>query len=116
MKKKKSRGFSEIVISGEGGVSLFEGVLNDLDFPETLIIAKSIYFFHDEAPCFIHRSAVVSRLASELELMLEQNPDLSIEQAEEACPGYFAEYPGASRIRIRIPAGTDPQGLRSGKT
>ena len=106
MKKKRPPGFSEIGITDERGASLFEGALNDLDFPEKLIIAKSIYFFHDEAPCFIHRSAVVSRLVSELELALEKNPELSITQLEETCPCYLEGYPGASRVRLKAPAGS----------
>lgn len=38
-----------------------------LPFKEQMIISKSIEFFSDPEPCFIHRSAVMKRLMAEME-------------------------------------------------
>ncbi len=46
---------------------LYQGPWNDLPLAEELIIAKSIEFFDDANPCFIHRDAVRVRLLAELE-------------------------------------------------
>jgi hypothetical protein len=58
-------------------------------------------FFRDPEPCFIHRSAVVSRLVAELDLLLKERPDLSIEELEKSCPAYLGEYAGARRLRLK---------------
>ena len=40
--------------------------IEDIPFAEDLIIEKSILFFSDPAPCFIHRGAVMTRLHGEI--------------------------------------------------
>ncbi|MEA4890054.1 MAG: hypothetical protein VB070_11380 [Clostridiaceae bacterium] len=40
--------------------------LIDLPVDESVMIKKSMEFFHDPAPCMIHRSAVLNRLYAEL--------------------------------------------------
>jgi len=49
------------------GEMLFEGRLTSLPLDESIIIKKSIEFFNDDSPCFIHRSALAKRLYFELE-------------------------------------------------
>jgi hypothetical protein len=88
------------ILDGEGR-PVFDGPLRDLRFPEKLIIRKSIEFFRDPDPCFIHRSAVVSRLVAELDLLLREEPELSLEELEKSCPDYLGEYAGARRLRIK---------------
>jgi hypothetical protein len=88
------------ILDGEG-TPIFEGPLQGLCFPEKLIIGKSMEFFRDPEPCFIHRSAVVSRLVAEIDLLLRKQPELSIEALEESCPAYLGEYSGARRLRIK---------------
>jgi hypothetical protein len=100
-KKGMNAGFAEISILDGKGVSLFEGSLSDISFSEKLIVSKSIQFFHDPDPCFIHRSAVVVRLISELDLLLRASPEISIEQLEETSLGYLGEYGGAKYIRAK---------------
>ena len=45
---------------------LFSGELMDLPLKDEWIIKKSIEFFNDPEPCFIHRSAVTIRLLDEI--------------------------------------------------
>ena len=54
---------------------VYEGRLKDMPFKETVLVEKSIYFFDDPEPCFIHRDAVRVRLTEELhqELLRENN-------------------------------------------
>ena len=45
---------------------LFNGDISDLPLKDEWIIKKSIEFFNDPEPCFIHRSAVTVRLLNEV--------------------------------------------------
>lgn len=54
-------------IFNPSGEELFFGTVTSLPLSDELIIKKSMEFFNDEAPCFIHRSAVLKRLYLELE-------------------------------------------------
>jgi cold shock CspA family protein len=97
-KPKKEEVFAHIRLVGGEGKILYEGALNGLRFPENLIIAKSIYFFNDREPCFIHRSAVAARLFGELNLLLEQKRKITAAELRESSPGYLDEYPGLEYI------------------
>lgn len=57
----------KLILTDNAGVQLFEGNLTSLPLNESLIITKSIEFFNDDSPCFIHRSAIAKRLYLELE-------------------------------------------------
>jgi hypothetical protein len=94
----KKGAFIVVRLTSPEGTILYEGPLNELKFPEKLIIAKSIYFFNDDEPCFIHRSAVAARLFGELNKLLEQKARLSAFELQEASPGYLDEYPGFEYI------------------
>ena len=50
-----------------GGVEAFRAPLIEIPIREEVIIEKSIEFFDDSEPCYIHRGAVVTRLAGEIE-------------------------------------------------
>jgi hypothetical protein len=93
--------FPHVRILDGQGTPIFDGPLGDLRFPEKLIVEKSVEFFRDPEPCFIHRSAVASRLVAELDLLLGEQPELSIEALEESCPGYLGEYAGARLLRLK---------------
>lgn len=55
---------------------LYEDLLKDIPIKEEIIIKKSIYFFDDPDPCFIHRGAVQVRLTEELhQELLSLNTD-----------------------------------------
>jgi hypothetical protein len=58
---------NKIKLLGENNQVIFKGTVNLLPLDEKLIIQKSKQFFNDSEPCFIHRSAVMKRLYSELE-------------------------------------------------
>lgn len=93
--------FPDVQILDGQGASIYDGPLQGLRFPEKLIIGKSIEFFHDPEPCFIHRSAVASRLVGEIDLLLRKQPELFVETLEESCPAYLGEYAGARRLRLK---------------
>lgn len=54
---------------------LYEGPLKDLPLKESVIIEKSIHFFDDPEPCYIHRGAVRARLVTELQQELASRQD-----------------------------------------
>ncbi len=53
------------------GTLLFTGELTALPIKEAIIIQKSIEFFNDHQPCYIHRGAVTVRLLAEIENYIE---------------------------------------------
>ena len=57
---------------------LFAGDLMDLPLKDEWIIKKSIEFFNDPEPCFIHRGAVTIRLLNEIwgEHYIERDADV----------------------------------------
>lgn len=63
--KKKTPDQPSVCIRS-GDQLLYEGFLREIPIKESIIIEKSIYFFDDPEPCFIHRNAVIVRLVSEL--------------------------------------------------
>ncbi len=54
-----------------GGVKVFHGAVKDLPLQEEVVIKKSIEFYDDPEPCFIHRGAVMTRLYEELSQFFE---------------------------------------------
>ncbi len=64
--KKKSPAQPSISIRSREQL-LYEGLLRDVPLKEAVIIEKSIRFFDDPEPCFIHRNAVRVRLISEIQ-------------------------------------------------
>jgi hypothetical protein len=85
---------------GRDGSVLFEGALNTLSFPEKLVIEKSILFFNDEEPCYIHRGAVAARLFGELNLLLEKQHKITLAELSETCAGYLDGYADAAYIEV----------------
>lgn len=63
--KKKSPPLPSVCIRSKNGI-LFEGLLKEIPIKESVIIEKSIHFFDDPEPCFIHRNAVRVRLIQEI--------------------------------------------------
>ena len=65
-KNKKSQSqLPSVSIHGPKGI-LYEGLLKDIPLKDSIIIQKSIHFFNDPEPCYIHRGAVRVRLTHEL--------------------------------------------------
>ena len=74
----------------------------ELPIPKNVIIEKSIYFFDDPSPCFIHRGAVVVRLAEELKRYLEEkNEPVSVSSLPEEIRSHFDFEKEASYIAYR---------------
>ena len=65
--KKKLR------IEAFGDKVIFDAPLLDFPVDNSFVIEKSIEYFNDPEPCFIHRSAVVTRLVYELDDFITQN-------------------------------------------
>jgi hypothetical protein len=62
----------ELFLYGKDDVLLFAGGIMSLPLQEEFVIKKSVEFFNDDSPCFIHRSAVMKRIYVELEEYLEK--------------------------------------------
>ncbi len=54
-----------LTVSDHGRI-LYDGLWNDLPFSEETILSKSVEYFDDPEPCYIHRDAVQLRLSAEL--------------------------------------------------
>jgi len=67
--KKGAATHCSVCVNHEGRL-LYKGAINELPVSETILIAKSIEFYSDPEPCFIHRSAVLARLYGEFEQWL----------------------------------------------
>jgi hypothetical protein len=84
------------------------GPISALTLTEELIVKKSIEFFSDGEPCFIHRGAVATRLFLEIDkALLTLAPDgadeIRVDALSALCPGYFDAYPKAAFIRMADP-------------
>ncbi len=70
--KKEKKKKMHIDIYSENRL-IYQGRWDDLPLSENIIIEKSIDFFNDPEPCYIHRDAVRVRLLAELEAGLKHN-------------------------------------------
>jgi len=83
MKKRKSnKAPPRIVHISHGGRTAYVGEINGLPVGEAVLISKSIEFFNDPEPCFIHRSAVRARLYAEFEQWLDGKRLLSVAHSQ----------------------------------
>ena len=74
--------------------------LMDLAVPEGIVIEKSIEFFHDPAPCVIHRTAVLSRLMMEIESALSACAKAPLGSLPAEIRRYLCGYAGVHAISI----------------
>lgn len=84
-KKKLKKKFSIYA----GGREAFRAPLIEIPIQEDVIIEKSIAFFDDPEPCYIHRGAVVTRLAGEIEDAVREKGGVL---KGEAIPGEIRRY------------------------
>lgn len=86
-KKKKPKTISTVKIFSDKN-TVYDGPFRELPFDEKLIVDKSIQFYDDPDPCFIHTQAVRTRLLGEIEEellpMAGDNTTLSIPGAKAA--------------------------------
>lgn len=55
---------------------LFQDEIRLLPFKESSILQKSIQYFDDPSPCYIHKNAARIRLIAEFENILKENPSI----------------------------------------
>lgn len=65
------KNIKQIILYSNEGV-LYDGPLDELPIKEEVILEKSIFYYDDPNPCYIHRSAVHLRLISEIEDQLSE--------------------------------------------
>jgi hypothetical protein len=105
MKKKETKGIKGIKIFSEKE-TLYDGPFLELPIPDQIIINKSILFYNDPTPCFIHRGAVRYRLITEMEQELlscegtTSNGTLQIEQL--ALFSSYTSFPPAAIIELSL--------------
>jgi hypothetical protein len=73
MKRKPAR-HPVVAVTDANNNVILEKHLYDLPVNEDVVIQKSIEFFNDPEPCYIHRGAVLNRLYAEIEHRLAQGP------------------------------------------
>ncbi|NLG24246.1 MAG: hypothetical protein GX558_02750 [Clostridiales bacterium] len=87
------------VLAGDGGV-LYRGAVAGMALPEALILALSMEFFGDPAPCQIHRSAVMKRVFLEIEERLAGGETRLLSDLPPECARYFAGYTAATACQL----------------
>ena len=101
--KKESASGLRICMKRMDGTPIYTGLAVKIEFPEPLILAKSVEFFKDPEPCYIHRGAVITRLSLELEETLErlfiEAKIISSKSINESLPGYLGSYPEIAQIQ-----------------
>lgn len=57
---------------------LYEGEIKEYPYREEVILTQSIEWFQDREPCYIHRSAVIHRMALAIEDFMVEKEGQSI--------------------------------------
>lgn len=65
-------GAQAVLLTDSNGFILFSGSIYSLPLHEDVIIQKSIEYFNDPEPCYIHKGEVCVRLWKEIELEVLQ--------------------------------------------
>lgn len=72
-----------------GDVRIYRGPLEDIPLDEEVVIQKSVEFFNDPEPCYIHRGGVRLKLTGELKECFKNgtSPDSAegLEKLREYC-------------------------------
>ena len=59
---------------------LYEGNLYRLPVAESIIIEKSIEYFNDSEPCFLHKSAVAKKIYYEIEDFFQEKDNIGVRE------------------------------------
>lgn len=79
-KRKKSSIKCSVKLLDRQRNILFQDFLENLVLSEEAMIQKSIEFFQDPAPCYLHKGAVAIRLLSEIECRMKEFPQNNLIQ------------------------------------
>ena len=109
-KKREKNAADRIIRIYDGGRLIYSGAVDGLPVGEKTLITKSIEFFSDPEPCYIHRSAVQARLYAEFEGWLDSAGAGDAYDAELCgLPTRFAAYFfGANETGIPEKSGAGP--------
>lgn len=107
-KDKKIKEKRIVTILDKEGIIIMSGELSDIEFTHELVVQKSIEFFDDPEPCYIHQGAVICRLQAEIDEMLLQadNQTINIENENvevqnSPLRGYLGFYKNANQISCK---------------
>ena len=89
-----------IRVLDQSGAIVYEGLPSNLPFPEEVILQKCLHYFNDPEPCYIHRGAVIMRMAAEIQQALETAP---LSPAREPWTAYFSALPDAFLVEGFFP-------------
>lgn len=81
----KQNSLMYIRVLDQSGAILYEGLPANLPFPEEVILQKCLLYFNDPKPCYLHRGAVILRLAAEMQQALETAPLFPAQSPWAAC-------------------------------
>ena len=96
----KQKSLMYIRILDRSGAILYEGLPAGLPFPEEVILRKCLLYFNDPEPCYIHRGAVILRLAAEMQQALETAPLFPAQSPWADC---FQAFDGAYLVEGFFP-------------
>lgn len=87
------------------GNELFNDKTSLLRLDENIIVELSIKYFDDDSPCFIHKSAVMKRIFSQIEIFLENKIKLGecewlLKTLPSELSRYFNQYRSLYKITI----------------
>ena len=89
-----------IRVLDQNGSIIYEGLPSNLPFPEEVILEKCLLYFNDPEPCYIHRGAVIMRMAAEILKALEAAP---LSPAREPWAAYFGALADAHLVEGFLP-------------
>ncbi len=75
-----------------GGRTIYDGEVYDIPLRDDVVIAKSIEFFDDPTPCYIHKGAVMARLYGEIALALPEGGNAASALEFDALPAHIQAY------------------------
>lgn len=90
-KKKNKNPKTQVSFFDNNDKLLFEGELDSIPIKEDVIIRKSIEFFNDHNPCYIHRGAVTVRLLGEIDgyMKMQAGSSIIVDRHAENVVGYI---------------------------
>ncbi len=95
MPGKRKRQPVRLTLWDQGGAACYDGELLSLRVPEAEILARSVEYFDDPAPCYIHRGAVVSRILDELTRAAPVGAKVRVDSLPDALRRALDDYPAA---------------------